>query len=83
LSEDRSIGRRQVGSGAVAAQGDGIAERSDEDFTIRTGAKMVAKLPADLRGKLVVDVGGELPENIETMSRWMGMTISRVAAFRR
>ena len=63
----------------MAAQADGVAERGDEHFAVRAGSKMVAEFSADLRGELVVDVGGQSPEDIQAtafarlmvMNRWL------------
>ena len=42
-----------------------ISQRGDEHFAVRTGAKMPAKLGADIFGQLVIDVGGQLSKDVQ------------------
>ena len=48
----------------MSAERDGVLERGDEDFAIRTGSKMSAYLLANVGRKFVVDIGRQLPEKI-------------------
>lgn len=42
-----------------------IAKRGDEHFAVWTGAEMSAKLGANIFGQLIIDVGGQLPKNVQ------------------
>jgi hypothetical protein len=48
----------------MSAERDGVLERGDEDFAIRTGSQMSAYLPANVGWEFVVDIGRQLPEKI-------------------
>ena len=49
----------------MPAQSYGVAKGGDEYFTVRTGAEMPSKLGADVLRQLVVNIGGQLSENVE------------------
>jgi hypothetical protein len=59
----------------MTAERDGVLERGDEDFAIRTGSQMSAYLPANIGREFVVDIGGQLPEKIHTMALAMSMAV--------
>ena len=61
----------------MSAECDGLLEGCDEDFTIRTGAKMSAYLLANVGWEFVVDIGGQLPEKIHAMTLAMRMAVRR------
>jgi hypothetical protein len=48
----------------MSAERDGVLERGDEDFAIRTGSQMSAYLPANVGREFVVDIGRQLLEKI-------------------
>jgi len=41
----------------MSAERDGVLERGDEDFAIRTGSQMSAYLTANVGWEFVVDIG--------------------------
>lgn len=73
----------------MSAERDGVLERGDEDFAIRTGSQMSAYLTANVRGELVIDIGRQLPEKVHTMTLavimpvggWLGSLLWRRCLF--
>lgn len=69
------VGRGQLRGRAMSAECDGVLERGNEDFAIRTGPHMLSNLPADVGREFVVDVCGQLPEKINAMASAMVMPV--------
>jgi hypothetical protein len=63
----------------MAAEGDGLAERGDEDLAVGAGTQMMPQFLADGGGQLVVDVSGQLPEYVETTTGPMRVAMGRLA----
>jgi len=59
----------------MSAECDGVLERGDEDFAIRTGSQMSAYFSANVGWEFVVDIGGQLPEKIYAMTLAMRMAV--------
>src|SRR5262245_6513081 len=68
LSDHRTFLRGEWRGLMVLRQLHRISERRNKDFAIGTGAQMTAKFGADVGRQLIVDVSGQLPENIQAMS---------------
>jgi hypothetical protein len=60
----------------MPAEDDGLPEGEDEDLAIRAVAEMFADFPANVGWKLVVNIGGQLPEQIEAMALARLMAVS-------
>jgi hypothetical protein len=61
----------------MSAEGNGVLEGCDEDFTVRAGAHMSAYFPANIGREFVVDIGGQLPEQILATALAMRMAMRR------
>jgi hypothetical protein len=61
----------------VSAEDDSVLEGCDEDFTVRAGSQMSAYFPANIGREFVVDIGGQLPEQILATALAMRMAMRR------
>ena len=59
----------------LSAQTDGLAQRVDENFAVGTGAQMLADLSADRSREVVIKIGGEVLQYLETLRFRMAMML--------
>lgn len=49
----------------MTAECDRLPERFDKVLAIGAGAEMAAEFCADIRWEFIIDVGGQLPKNVQ------------------
>ena len=51
----------------MLAERHGLAQRCDEGFAVRAGPQMAANLVANVSGEFIIDIGGQLAQDAQTV----------------
>ncbi|MDR4464886.1 MAG: hypothetical protein MRJ66_20090 [Nitrospira sp.] len=65
LAHHGPIVRRQARARPMATERDGLTQGRDEDFTVGTASQMSANFVANVSCKFIIDIGGQLTENVQ------------------
>lgn len=77
LAHQGPVGGRQAWNRTMATERNGLTQGGDEDFTVGTGAQVPADFAANISRKFIIDVGGQLSENVQALALPMVMSMPR------